>query len=272
MGYHYVPKEYLRGFSIGESCCLYDKRTRKFSSANISKILQAKGFYPKETEEILTRDIEHPANVALRQLRSEKDIGQLERVALARYIFWMYRRGPLGRERAMKVLPQVAREIEPDLMRRAELISSKFGQERAEAYKNKVSEILARHQAKPDERIYYDTLDPRLGESRSAAAIGKMNWTIIKAPSDHSYITSDFPVIFDESLGLGNPRAELIFPISFKLMLRGTWTAIEPKSFPVATPAQVRRMNLAVTKRATRLVVFPQQEWWMQSFFSRHAV
>ena len=71
MGHHYVPQRHLRNFQATEKpgfIWLHDKRGGVSKLVKIAQVAQAKGFYSKETEVLLGRAVEAPANQVIEKL------------------------------------------------------------------------------------------------------------------------------------------------------------------------------------------------------------
>ena len=61
MGYHYIPRYYLKGFTEvddSEFIWAYEKGTQNFFRTNIRNVAQETRFYSDETESYLTDAIE----------------------------------------------------------------------------------------------------------------------------------------------------------------------------------------------------------------------
>ena len=112
MGHHYVPQEYLRGFSHPSSLGAlwqFDKKQQRFStdSASISKIAQERSFYSQNTESMLNELVEIPGNHVLRKLRSGNlSLTDAERLSLSVYIATLVKRVPDCRDRAKSMAPR----------------------------------------------------------------------------------------------------------------------------------------------------------------------
>ena len=105
MGYHYVPQEYLRGFThptFPNALWQFDKKKMVFSNktASIKRIAQQRFFYDEETEQLLNKHIEIPGNRVIKKLRSCKfNLTDEERIDLSVYIANMLKRVPHYRKK-----------------------------------------------------------------------------------------------------------------------------------------------------------------------------
>src|SRR3989338_8951610 len=110
MGQHYVPQQYLKGFSDPDhpgTIWMYDKQSRKWARVSIKAAVQQAGYYSDETERQLNELVEGPAHDVLNRLRRGDTLGNAERSKLALYIGTMLMRVPRRRRKAYEILPQV---------------------------------------------------------------------------------------------------------------------------------------------------------------------
>ena len=114
MGRHYVPQEYLRGFSATvdrRAVWMFDKISGSWSNPAISKAAQTPDYYPAHVERRLATEVEADGHLALQTLRARRPLGEDSRSALCYYIAVMIMRGPRRR--------RIARAIAPDALARA---------------------------------------------------------------------------------------------------------------------------------------------------------
>jgi hypothetical protein len=86
MGHHYVPQRYLQNFEArGQPgfIWLHDKQGGKPALASIAQVAQSKAFYSLETEGVLAREVERPANAVITKLINNDTISPAERFALS---------------------------------------------------------------------------------------------------------------------------------------------------------------------------------------------
>ncbi len=114
MGHHFVPQRYLRNFESPSRpgfIWLHDKRGGPARLALIARVAQAKAFYSAETEVVLARDVEAPANDVIRKLTGDTAITPVERLQLAYYIGVMLKRIPARRRRSTEMIPGVLADV-----------------------------------------------------------------------------------------------------------------------------------------------------------------
>jgi hypothetical protein len=56
-------------------------------------------------------------------------------------------------------------------------------------------------------------------------AIYQMTWRVLESPKREFFITSDNPAVFFEPYGLASPKSELVFPLSPRYVLHGSFQA-----------------------------------------------
>lgn len=103
---------------------------------------------------------------------------------------------------------------------------------------------------------------------RMQSRLVKMDWTLIRAKGAF-FLTSDFPVLLSNSLqsshvhkGTGS-SPDFLFPISRHICLAGG-TGFGREDLVVTDAAQVRKINLALIKRADRFVFSPFRAPYVQ--------
>jgi hypothetical protein len=101
MGQHTIPQRYQSNFHDPSNpgfIWLHDKSDGPPPRlVPIKAALQAKEFYPSQTEKALADDIEKPGNNAIEKLINEIPIDVQERIDLSRYAFTMSMRVPAFR-------------------------------------------------------------------------------------------------------------------------------------------------------------------------------
>lgn len=95
----------------------------------------------------------------------------------------------------------------------------------------------------------------------------KMDWTLIRAKGAF-FLTSDFPVLLSNPLQSGHVHKgaaspDFVFPISRDTCLAGG-TGFGSEDLVVTDAAQVRKINLALIKRADRFVFSPFRAPYVQ--------
>lgn len=95
----------------------------------------------------------------------------------------------------------------------------------------------------------------------------KMDWTLIRAKGAF-FLTSDFPVLLSDPLQSGHVHKgakspDFLFPVSRDTCLAGG-TGFGREELVITDAAQVRKINLALIKRADRFVFSPFRAPYVQ--------
>ena len=222
MGQHYVPQNYLKGFSDPERPAMIwisDKSepAHRPKRLPIKAVAQRPDFYTAEAEQWLNKFVEIPAQEQLRQLAAGEHIEGVDRLIVAIYIQVMALRVPFARN----VLGNMVRDGVADFV--AELKSDP----------NEVPEGMS-------EESFHQLLDswqqgihengPSLEPMRKpwiqrelVDRIYSMTWRVVGASAPNAFLTGDNPVSFTYETGLLHPEGELTFPISSQAALHASW-------------------------------------------------
>ena len=222
MGQHYVPQNYLKGFSDPEHPTMIwmsDKNepARRPKLLPIKAVAQQPDFYTGEAEQWLNKFVEIPAQEQLRRLTAGERIEGVDRLIVAIYIQVMLLRVPFARN----VLGNMVRDGAPDFV--TEL-------------KNDPNEVPAGM----SEEQFHDILDswqqgisengPSLEPMRKpwiqrglVDMIYSMTWRVVIASAPNTFFTGDNPVSFTYETGLLPPDGELTFPIYAQAALHASW-------------------------------------------------
>src|SRR5208337_5037438 len=95
---------------------------------------------------------------------------------------------------------------------------SDFYDKRLSDIKEKLNELAI----DPPEKIWESNIPPNT-TPQVIEAIRNMTWCFLMFSGPPAFLTSDNPVFFFESIGLGNPISELTFPISSSIALWASW-------------------------------------------------
>jgi hypothetical protein len=270
MGHHYNPRHYLRGFCVPDSrdqIWMYDKITQKFSLAGVKSVAQEPGYYSDDDEQWLSETVEHSAHGVLTKLRETGQINPDGRESLALYIGAMIYRVPHRRRKAGELYPyvrdEVLNQVVEELKQRAEE-QPELGERLTNAL-TRLDQAWAEDEGHPPDTVTAVIRSPRPGE-RITDAIRRMTWRFVWSEGPSWFLTSDNPAYFFEGFGLGNPEAELVFPISSRLALHGCWQGrLGETLFLTARQALVKELNRRVASGAERFVFCSTREEWVQT-------
>ena len=248
MGDHYLPQYYLKGFvesPDSEFVYRYEKGRDGFLHTSIKNVAHETKFYSKELESYLANEIEDPANSVLSKLREFQTISLSDKRLLARYIVTMIKRVPQNKQEARawlgNIIDPTLDELAGTVRKIAETEPDK--KDIAEKRLAEIEHLRKQKKIKPDD-IWYRTIPPEATPAINWA-VESMTWQFF-GTRDCVFITSDNPVFFFREIGVGNDSSELVFPVSTKVVLLGSWT-----------PGQRRDS----TERRSDIYVNSTEEW-----------
>jgi hypothetical protein len=218
---HYVPKFYLKNFSIlglERSLWCFDKVTSKKFKINVRNIGCEKGFYSKEIENYLA-GIESKASHVLNKLIDKKDLKKLfwgEREILASFIAIQDNRTHGLREEMKPINKWVLEQIFASLPEETKkTVSTEEITKYIDTKSNELAIKTQRDIIKKSIKLFSDLLQG-------------LQWILLENSTEMSLWTSDNPVNkynpVDASPYLGNlgylsPGIEIFFPLTPKLCL-----------------------------------------------------
>ncbi len=271
MGDHYLPQYYLRGFVESEDSEVifrYEKGQGDYLRTGIKNVAHESKFYSDEVESYLANEIENRANPVLKKIRELRSVDAEEKRLLARYIVAMMKRVPHSKQEARRMLNDM---IDPAL----DELASTFRQiaenepdlkSAAEMRLLEIQQIREQKKIKP-EVIWHRTIAPETTPQVSWA-VEAMTWQFFFTKSD-AFITSDNPVFFFKEIGIGNDSSELVFPVSTKVVLLGSWMTNSKAGFHRAKEQQVREFNKRIASSLTRYAFYCQGIQWVSKLINR---
>ena len=256
MGKHYVPRAHLRRFAIDgqpESVWMYDKTAGRFVVASVGKVAQQADFYSPDVETYLAREVEEPGNRGLWKLSSRERLCDAERWEVSLYLMTMATRGPRRRRMSLEQAPEILENVVHDVRKAIESMADESTV--PQSVVNARLAELASLQQQYAERLPPQILDQirtPFWSHRTVNCIYSMRWHLLAADPLCPFITSDTPMHFFESMGLGQRESEFTFPISSTLAIIGE--AGLPPSTVYRRPGtqltkEVNRRILSVTER-----------------------
>lgn len=272
MGDHYVPQYYLKGFSQnnGKNIWAYDKFEGTKFSTQVKSIGNKTKFYSDEVEQYLANTIENPANEVLKKIRNHEEITNDEKETIAEYMAVMYKRVPKGKERLKKLTPSIcenlSREISEELQKLALIHPDKS--HIAKKRISEIREILDRYSKDPPKKIWLDNIPPERSPKIVAALI-QMTWRFMECDDTIGFITSDNPLFYFTSIGVGKPESEVTFPISKDIVLWATWRTDLPTGYLHVGSQFVKEMNRRIVSDATRYIFAIKDAAWILPFVTK---
>jgi hypothetical protein len=270
MGSHYVPQQYLKGFSDPENpgmIWMYDKKLHQFMHASIVSVAQQVGYYSPETERLLSEIVEGPANQALNRVRREKKVTDNNRMHLTLYIGTMLKRVPRRRRKAAEMLPKILEDTIRNFKAKVEAWA-RASRADPKLVARRIAEIDRVYEAfrreLPSELI--EQIRTPWPGNRIVALLYAMQWRITSTDGPIYFLTSDNPAYFFEAYGLGKPESELTFPLTSDMALLAAWQGPGEGTFFVpCTQALVKEVNRRVASGAERFVFYHERRDWVAS-------
>lgn len=272
MGDHYVPQYYLKGFSNreGKQIWVYDKKeTRKFPT-QVKSIAKITGFYSPEVEQYLADTIEAPANKVIRKIRNRGQVTEYDKGILAEYMAVMMKRVPKGKERLRKYVPSIANELSQEIREQLTIMASNHPEKASliQRRKSEIKEILNKYSKDPPPEIWRNNIPPERSP-RAVAALAGTTWRFLTFDDKPVFFTSDDPVFYFASIGIGKSESEVVFPISSYIILWPTWRTDLPEGYITATNQIVKEMNRRTVSNALRYVFHRKDEHWILPFVTK---
>jgi hypothetical protein len=267
---HYIPQYYLKGFSIAEDpskVWVYKRGTKRAFCASTSNIAHENYFYAltdasgvtdtDSIEQFLANKVEGPANQVIDKLKMIQPIRLNEKQQLARYITYMYSRVPRYRERIKDNLPRVISERLSKLQKWSELV--KDGKVASDPATDDIIRRIERVlKSSPDKLEQFISLPQFYGTIYNV--LMNMGWSFLVRQEPPYFLTSDNPFIFTERRGLGNEKAEIIFPIAKNVMLWATW---KDRNKFIPLNENINEVNKIIANNATRFVFYCEEAEWI---------
>lgn len=269
MGHHYIPQFYLRGFGSNGRIWAHDRERRISFQSSVKSIANEKGMYSEEIESFLANRIETPAISALIKIRKQEKISFDERTALARYIVFLCKRVPDSRERALKTVPGVADQLHGEIAAEldAAAVANPAFADRVPSLKARVAAAIEGHKSRPSPALWYSSFESEPG-AQLVKALLSMNWVFMSS-TQLQFLTSDNPVFFFKSEGIGRQKSELSVPLSSSIALWATRSPGPSGEFMNVAPVAVREVNRRTVYDSTRFVYSGTDEPWVLPFVTK---
>ena len=211
---HYIPQKYLSRFAVkpeSRAVCQYDRQLGTFKTLTVKAIGVFTDWFSPLTEDQLSK-IEGAALTPMDKLADcRQQLDEAERKAVCAYIASMVQRVPPGRDSALSIMEVTYERFKNN----PELVHEELG-----VPTSVVESYFARFELDGTrERIIEEDAKLILDLPQFENALEAMEWTILLATGGRRFITSDAPVYWDKSTGVGKSGAELTFPISTKAVL-----------------------------------------------------
>lgn len=264
---HYVPRFYLKGFTKepdSEMMSVYQRGRKDSFRTQIKNIANEVGLYTDDLEADLANDIEQSANPILQKLREFQPISEDEKLEFSRYMFSMWLRVPKHLNWTIEKSPEVVNKtisnVERQLRELAEKHPDKSGlvEQRIKQLRDtpkNITEEFVREMWMKNIPIGIDR--------PPVQTLADMEWRYLYYERDQFFVTSDNPLFFFESIGIGNELSEVTFPLAKNLVLWAKWKMNTPSDFHQARTQFVKEVNRRTINNALKYVFSPSIADWI---------
>lgn len=266
MGDHYIPRYYLKGFSQnkGSTIYAYDKAEQRCFKTQVKSIANEIEFYSPGIENYLANTIEGPANGVLKKIRERSEISPKDKQTLSAYMTCMMKRVPKGKAKLKELAPGVAETVRQEFGSLLDAIAATQPEKNELIQKRRaeIGNIIDTYAKNPPIEIWLSNIPPEKSP-RVFAALRSMTWRFLTFDEYPAFLTSDNPVFFFESMGIGNPESEVTFPISSHIVLWATWRPSLKEGYFQTSSQVVKELNRRTCSAATRFVFHTHMEDWV---------
>lgn len=248
---HFVPKMYLKSWQTiynnrEKQICVYRKGGKPEFKSLKRQVGWREDYYTSETEELLDQKIESKSEPILQKVIEEITLTSAEKIQLSRFMYVLWIRVPYHREGLFRqirevTLPITRREMEitHESLKHLNLPEEAFDTKKLETPEH--------------EKEIHSQLIMRL-RYKQPLIFATMHWRVYKVAHGKEFVTSDNPFFYDRRLSLGNPKSYFIFPISKKLLLKGTRTRIPGQYYEQIGADQTDEFNREIIKNCDKEV------------------
>lgn len=272
MGDHYVPRYYLKGFSHnnGKTIYVYDKTERRCFATQVKSIANETDFYSPAVEEYLANIIETPANDVLKKIRKRVAISAYEKQILSAYMTCMMKRVPKGKEKLKELASGTAEAVRQkiDILLNVAAAEQPDKNEFIEKRRAEIGEIIDKYAKDPPKEIWLTNLPPEKSP-RVLAALSSMTWQFLTFDGYPAFLSSDNPLFFFTSMGIGKPESEVTFPISSNITLWATWRLDLKEGYFPTNSQVVKELNRRTCSVATRYAFHSKPEDWVMPLLTK---
>lgn len=266
MGHHYLPQHYLRGFAADKAIWAHDLRESRSYRSQVKSVANETAMYTEDLEAHLANAIEGPAQKAIDDIRELKSPAGLEREALAHYIVAMWKRVPAARARVAATIPQVADTIHAEIQQGLDQVAKDEPDlaDIAASRKRDVANLIESYKQNPPDYFWHQSVGSA-ATPRMVQGLLDMQWTVLHSEGE-PFISSDNPVFFFESEGIGSPQSELSIPFGSSVALWATRGRPARPSVLHADRSVVLEINRRSACNARRFLYTMRESPWAVSF------
>lgn len=266
MGHHYLPQHYLRGFATDKTIWAHDLHESRSYKSQVKSVANETAMYTEDLEAHLANSIEGPAQKAIDSIRALRLPAGTEREALAHYIVTMWKRVPAARTRVAATVPQVADTINAEIQQGLDQIAKDEPElaDLAASRKQEVANLIAAYKQNPPDYFWHHSVGSH-ATPRMVQGLLEMQWTVLHSESEH-FVSSDNPVFFFESEGIGSPQSELSIPFGSSVALWATRGRPHSPSMLQVDRGVILEINRRSARNAQRFLYTMRESPWAVSF------
>lgn len=271
MGDHYVPRYYLKGFcpEYTNNIWVFDQKEKSSYQTQVKSTANQTNFYADYLEKHLTEEIENPANEVLSKISYKQLLTHNEKLVFSQYIYKLIKRVPKGLEKVKSLIPSVALSLNKELHQEIDdLVKDNPDlSEIAKLRKAEIDSILEnRMNGSKTNKIWHQTI---MADSPDFInLLSSMKW-IFWVQDNCTFLTSDNPVFFFESIGIANKNSEVSLPITSSITLWATWREDVVEGYKTPNPATIKEFNRRTASNCSRFIFSQNNEKWIQPFLSK---
>lgn len=273
MGYHYIPRYYLKGFSTEENreqIFRYQIDPPQCIKTNIKNVAQETNFYSDDTEKFLAEDIEDPAKIVFEKIDKRHNLSDEDKNIFTDYLLAILKRVPSFYDfvfskypNALEIVKSKAKQRFLDLLYQNEITQIQFDQIN-EAIENSNSSVVLRNL--DFQQIWEENIPPEM-TPLIREEIFKKRWLFLTCKQDMFYITCDNPFFFDKSSGLKN--SEITIPISKHTSLIITQTNFDNPNYAIPRTQLIKEINRRSISNAKDYIFSPQEADWIPTIINK---
>ncbi len=275
-GHHYVPAMYLRGFTgAKDQLFSIDRPSEKwFRTApdNVAKKknfnrIEVEGMDPNAVEKVLS-EFEGEVAPALERIKAAKSLAvEADRSLLVNFMAAVALRNPRRRTDLGKIISLAKRKDFADRFGTKEKFEVTVAKMKADGAWNEKAAVTFEDMQAPPEEIFETSKEEMIiaeidHHDHLTEQLWNRKWQMLVAADDSGgFVTTDDPVCLrwsdgeahgGLSPGFAVPRTEVIFPLSTKLALKGTFEGEE--NVVDADAATVGQLNSLIISNAENQV------------------
>jgi hypothetical protein len=166
----------------------------------------------------------------------------------------------------LSVIESFSQEIEENLS-----IAASTQPEKAEVFERRKAEIeriLDKYSKELPKKIWLNNIPPE-SSPRVVSVIASMTWRFLTYDQSPVFLTSDNPVFYFTSIGIGRPDSEVTLPISSNVTLWASWRSDLSEGYFPTTKNAVKEINRRTASNTTRFVFHCKKENWILPFIKK---